>query len=97
MLEFSFDRDTDFLDFIPPKHYNVAINVGLLALFWWFGGCTFILLIHSIGSAHIAKSYDGCINTTWKLSLKYPLDVTRMQEMDSRNQNFLGGGMPLTP
>ena len=27
-----------------------------------------------------------------KLSLKYSLDVTRMQEMNSRNQNFLGRG-----
>ena len=26
-----------------PKHYGVAINVGLLALFWWFVGCTFTL------------------------------------------------------
>ena len=32
-----------------------------------------------------------------KLSLKYPLDVTRMQEMDSRNQNFLRGMLPKPP
>ena len=29
-----------------------------------------------------------------KLSLKYHLDVTRTQEMDSRNQNFLGSACP---
>ena len=35
--------------------------------------------------------------SAWKkLLLKYPLDVTGMQEMDSRNENFLGG-MPPTP
>ena len=62
MSEFSFDRDIDFLDFTPPKHYNVAISVGLLALYWWFGGCTFELLIHSFGSVYVAKSYESA----WK-------------------------------
>ena len=66
MSELSFDRDIDFLDFTPPKHYNVAINVALLALFWWFGGCTFALLIHSFGAVYIAKSHDVCVKTTWK-------------------------------
>ena len=97
MLEFSLDRDRDFLDLTPPKHYNGAINVGLLALFWWFGGCTFALLIHSFGSVYIAKSYDVCIKTTWKIIIKYPLDVTKMQQMDSRNQIFLGGHGPSPP
>ena len=96
MSEFSFDRDIDFLDFTSPKYCNVAINVGLLTLFWWSGYCTFALLIHSFGSVYVAKSYDVCMKTTWKLSLKYPLDVTRMQEMDSRNQNFRGRACPQT-
>ena len=72
MLEFSFDISTDFLDFTSPKHYNVAINVSLLAVFWWFGGCAFALLIHSFGSLHIGKSYDVCVKTTWKIIIKIP-------------------------
>ena len=58
------------MDFTPPKYYIVAITVGLLALFWWFGGCTFALLIHSFGSVYTAISYDVCIKTTWKIITK---------------------------
>ena len=42
-----------FLGVYTAQHYNVKINVGLLSLFWLFGGCTFALLIHSLGSVYI--------------------------------------------
>ena len=83
-----------FLDFTPPKHYNVAIKVGLLALFWWFEGCTFALLIHSFGSVYTAKNYDVCMKTTWKIIIKIPSRCPQNAGNGRQKSNFLGGACP---
>ena len=90
------DRDIDFLDVTPPKHHNVAINVGLLALFWWLGGCTFALLIHSFGSVYAAKSYDVCMKTTWKIIVKIPSGCHQNAGNGLQKSKF-AWGMPPNP
>ena len=55
-----------------PNTDSVAINVGLLALFWWFWGlhiCTAYPLRWFC--IYIAKRYDVCMKT-WKIIIKLP-------------------------
>ena len=91
--QFSFDRDIDFLDFAPPKHHSVAINVGLLALFWWFRTAPLhCVCIRSFGAVYIAKSYDVCMKTTWKLITKIPSRCYQNTATGLQKSYFSWGG-----
>ena len=90
MSEFSFDRNIDFLDLTPPKHYNV----GLLPLFWWFWDCAFALLIHSFSSVYIVKTYDVCMKTTWKIIIIKPSRCHENAGNGLQKSKFSWGGMP---
>ena len=68
-----------------------------MALFWWFGGCTFAMLIHSSGSLYTAKSYEICRKKTSKIIIKIPSRCHQNAGNGLQKSKFSWGACPQPP